>query len=146
MLGYCQCKNLRINWKIKDFSLVPRACQCPNCIEKDAIWLCKSGSTFELSVRFNEFYKQIIGNDHSATQHLCSNCNTLVAITTFCEEIQHGAVNTNVLIKKDVFAKPIKVDQYCQLNSNEDSNFWHKNWCAPVSIIRPATKLQIIKT
>lgn len=139
MLGSCRCKNLRVNWQIKDFSLIPKACGCNYCVSKNAAYVAKPGSKFTLSVQHaNQYRAHANGRpspdgEPSAVFHECLFCEELVAVTCTIDEVSYGIINVNALDQRERFPETKSysfVDQALPVRLEHRKN----NWSYPVSI------------
>jgi len=141
MIGYCNCKNLKVTWDLRDLSLTPRACQCDFCLSHNVQWLSKSGSKFELSINLFANYEAVQTGTKSAVFHKCSYCQTIIATTVTIDRIHYGAVNLNCLNQKHRFpkARPTIFDNV--KSANERKIIWQQNWCSPATINMPPAQL-----
>jgi len=136
MIAYCNCKNLKITWDLRDLSITPRACQCDYCLSHDIQWLSKPGSTS---------YETNKTGTRSAVFHKCSYCQTVIASTATINNRHYGAVNRNCLIEKHRFPKPKPVTIDNDQTARDRKTIWQQNWCSQVTIKRPPTPLKLIK-
>lgn len=145
MLIYCRCKNIKIEWSIRDFSLVPRACQCNFCLSKNAQWLSKSGSRFELSINYRQHYRLTQQGTNTAYFHQCTHCGEFTAATAIIGKQRYGAINANCLNAPHRFADAKRVTPSSLDSALSRQNIWQQNWCSPVTIQLPKPALKIVK-
>jgi len=147
MLGNCKCKNLIVDWQIRDLSLVARACQCNYCRTKQAHWISKSKSTFSLKVRYQNHYQVNKHGSHLAQFHECTNCNEVVAVSTTLNKSIYGAINAKCLSQYERFPAAKKVFPETNQTITDRQSMWQNNWCCPVEIITPekTIKLRLVK-
>jgi len=147
MIGSCKCKNLIIDWKIRDLSLIPRACQCDYCRESKIQWVSKSGSNFSLTVRYSNKYQVDKNGTSLASFHKCLNCQEVVAISSTINNKNYGAINVQCLSQSNRFPCAKKVTPEKNLTGKSRQNMWQQNWCYPVEIIttKRSPKLFVVK-
>ena len=131
--GNCQCKNIIINWAVRDFSLIARACQCLYCLNKQANWISKTGSNFSVDIRYSKKYNVMSNGTHLAKFHECLNCEDVVAVTALIDNKRYGAVNLNCLSMAHRFPTPKKLNPH-NSTKTERLTSWQQNWCSPVQI------------
>lgn len=135
MRGNCECKNIAVEWQTVDASVVPRQCQCHYCKEKGAAYVSKSGSSFKIRIRNEDFHRIVMQGSESAEFHECRNCGDLVCVTAAIDGELYGALNSHCLENKLGFASAIECNLSHQTPS-EKKDSWRKNWCHPVFIAR----------
>ncbi len=126
--GQCQCSNIKTKWNCIDYSMSPRACQCDYCSNKQAAYVSKPGSLFELSIIDKQHHRQVKQGSETATFHECSYCNSLIAVTVEIDQILYGILNAKFLNNKFEFSEPVETNfenQSKQLKLDR----WQKNWC-----------------
>lgn len=126
--GSCQCKNIKIVWYCFDYSMFPRACQCEYCVSKNAAYVSKSGTHFDVSIKDVSLHKVVTQGSLSASFHECSICGDIVFVSVEIEGQTYGALNANILVNKFGFNKPQKVSFDGQ-TSSEKQQRWKNNWC-----------------
>ena len=146
MLGSCHCKNLIIDWKIRNLSLIARACQCNYCRSKQVHWVSKPGASFSLKVRYLNKYQVNNNGLYLAQFHECLNCQSVVAVSTNIDNKTYGAINLRCLSQSQRFPEEKKVSPEKNQTITERQKMWQQNWCYPVEIITPpqATKLYLV--
>ena len=145
MLGHCACKNITIDWHIRDYSLVPRACCCDFCLFHNAHWVSKAGSRFSLTIRYAQHHKKNKQGTRTATFHQCSNCGDVVAATARIDKRDYGALNHNILDDAQRFPdfRPFKSSAKDSVSTRIKT--WQDNWCCPIIINQPKPNLRLIK-
>ena len=133
MHGNCRCRNIEVSWQIRDYSLVPRACQCTYCLQHAAAWVSKSGSNFAVTIHNTERYSTVEQGSHTALFHQCANCDQVVFVTTCIDGELYGALNANCMHNKSGFPKPLATDFSAQ-SAVEKLTRWQQHWCRPVII------------
>lgn len=135
MLGGCRCKNITFDWHIRDFSLVPRACQCNYCVSKNAAYVAKPGSKFSLTIMHAKIHHQHTQGSRSATFHECRLCHELVAVTCTIDGQNYGVINANVLAQRKRFPNAKAVQFTVKPKILADRLQQRKlNWSSPVTI------------
>ena len=133
IVGSCRCKNFKVNWHCFDYSMVPRACQCSYCLSKNASYVSKSGTRFEVYIKDKSQHNIVQQGSRSALFHECTNCQDLVCVTVEIEGIQYGVLNSTVLKNKFGFVDSHKMNFEGQSNEQKQQR-WQNNWCYPVII------------
>ena len=133
MLGNCNCKNLILDWQIKDFSLIPRACQCQYCLSKNAAWLAKPGSTFSLAIRRAKEYQAVSHGTHSAQFHECLFCGDVVAVTSEIDDIHYGLINVTALQHRARFPDS-RATEFIDQSLTQRLAVREQNWSYPVTV------------
>ena len=126
--GQCQCGNIKTKWNCIDYSMSPRACQCDYCSNKQAAYVSKPGSLFELSIIDKQHHHKVKQGSETATFHECSYCNSLIAVTVEIDQILYGILNANFLNNKIEFADAIETNFDGQ-SIEEKRQRWQRNWC-----------------
>jgi len=147
IIGNCKCKNLTVDWRIRDFSLIARACQCQYCSSKQAHWISKSGSRFSLNIRYPNTYQVKKSGYGLAEFHECMNCEDVVAASVVIDNKTYGAINAKCLSQLKRFPAGREVLPEKNQTDIDRQKMWQQNWCSPVEIITPeqTTKLRLIK-
>jgi hypothetical protein len=133
MHGSCSCNNIEIAWQVIDHSLVPRACQCDYCLQKSAAYVCKSGTTFEVTIRSSTLHRALQHGSNSAVFHECANCGQFVFVTAEIQGELYGALNANLLNNKLGFSAAVNVN-FSEQSAAQKQQRWRQNWCHPVLI------------
>ena len=139
MLGSCRCNNLQVDWQIKDFSLVPKACQCDYCTSKNAAYVAKPGSKFSLTVKHNNQYRPhqngrpSPNNEPSAVFHECLNCKDLVAVTCEIGGVNYGLINVHTLKQRERFPA-VKAYPFVDQELSVRLHARQQNWSSPVTV------------
>ena len=126
--GQCQCGNIKTKWNCTDYSMSPRACQCDYCSNKQAAYVSKPGSLFELSIIDKQHHRKVKQGSETATFHECSYCNSLIAVTVEIDQILYGILNAKFLNNKIEFADAIETNFDGQ-SIEEKRQRWQRNWC-----------------
>lgn len=126
--GQCQCGNIKTKWNCIDYSMSPRACQCDYCSNKQAAYVSKPGSLFELSIIDKKHHRKLKQGSETATFHECSYCNSLIAVTVEIDQILYGILNAKFLNNKIEFADAIETNFDGQ-SIEEKRQRWQRNWC-----------------
>jgi hypothetical protein len=126
--GQCQCGNIKTKWNCIDYSMSPRACQCDYCSNKQAAYVSKPGSLFELSIIDKQHHHKVKQGSETATFHECSYCNSLIAVTVEIDQILYGILNAKFLNNKIEFADAIETNFDGQ-SIEEKRQRWQRNWC-----------------
>ena len=126
--GKCRCGNIKTNWNCVDYTMTPRACQCTYCSDKNAAYLAKPGSLFELSINDKSNHKQVKQGSQTATFHECSFCDSLIAVTVEIDNTLYGILNAEFLNNKFEFSDPVETNFDGQ-SVDEKQQRWQRNWC-----------------
>lgn len=135
--GSCQCNNFQITWYTRDYSLVPRACQCDYCRTRGAAWVSKSGTAVQVRVRNPRLHRVARHGSGNARFHECANCGDSVVVTARIDGDEYGVLNASCLSNPMGFADSVKTD-FAGQSAEEKRDRWRQNWCCPVSIPAPA--------
>ena len=127
--GACACNNLSVTWRTVDYSLVPRACQCGYCRERDVAWVSKSGTFVAIDVARPALHRVQRQGSGQAAFHECANCDGVVAVTAQLEGELFAALNANCLHNPAGFAQPVAMTPGEQ-SPREKAQRWRSNWCS----------------
>ena len=136
--GSCECKNIEVVWHTIDHSLVPRACQCGYCRSKEAAYVTKSGTRFEVVIHNEKLHTEVRHGSETAVFHECSYCGQVVFVTAEIDGELFGALNANQLSNKYGFAESVKLNFSAQSVAQKRER-WRENWCHPVLITSKGT-------
>ena len=131
--GSCSCNNFQLTWHVTDLSLVPRVCQCDYCAAKQAAYVSKSGSRFEVLIHDEDLHATVQHGSDQAIFHECSNCDEVLCVTALVGGELYGVLNANHLVNRLGFATPVKMD-FAGKSAQEKRDRWRQNWCHPVRI------------
>jgi hypothetical protein len=132
--GACRCNNIEVTWHNRDYSLVPRACQCDYCRERRAAYVSKSGTRIEVRIRRPQYHREIRHGSNSAVFHECGYCNQVMLVTAEFDGVVYGALNARQLNPRFAFPEPVEAD-YDGQSAERKQNRWRENWCCPVTFI-----------
>jgi hypothetical protein len=128
MYGCCSCKNIKINWQLIDLSLVPRACQCSDCLKRNSSYVSKAGTSFSATF-YNKSYHRIRTNGFKAVEfHECSYCKQCIFVTSEVDGVLYGAISADCLLNKKGFSEPVNVS-FARESLIERLSRIQQNWC-----------------
>lgn len=131
--GSCHCNNIQILWKTVDLSLVPRECQCNDCLTNKMAYVSKAGTRVDVRIHKEVLYKARARGHKDDIFHSCASCGDLVLVTTEIEHEVYGALNARCLQNPSGFGASVKLEP--QNGSTISNNkTWYQNWCHPVLI------------
>jgi hypothetical protein len=125
--GQCQCGNIKVQWNCIDYSMSPRACQCDFCKPRNAAYVSKPGSLFELSANDNSHHKKVKQGSNTATFHECSYCDSLIAVTVDIDKTLYGILNARHLNNRIEFSDIVETDFDGQ-SVEQKKQRWQRNW------------------
>lgn len=134
MYGSCSCKNIEIHWQTIDYSLVPRACQCDYCRSRQAAWVSKSGSKFEIRIHREALHRAATHGSGCAAFHECCHCGEVVFVTAEIDGALYGVLNANCLQNPQGFAPAVRTE-FASQSAQQKIDRWRQNWCHPVRIV-----------
>ena len=136
MRGSCSCNNIQVTWKTRDYSLVPRACQCDFCLPRKAAWVSKSGTAVEVIVRKENLHRIARHGSNNARFHECSHCGEVVLAAAEIDGELYGVLNAKRMNNPQGFSDSVRTD-FSGQSAEEKRRRWRLNWCCPVSITGP---------
>lgn len=141
MYGSCKCKNIEVRWRVLDLSMIPRACQCTYCKSKGAAYVSKAGSRVEVVINNVSQHKIVQHGSRSAEFHECTNCGSVVLVTSNIEGVKYGVLNANCMSNEKGFQTPIETN-FSSQSAIEKQERWRENWCCPVLISSDSSGLR----
>jgi len=137
--GHCKCRNIDVHWHSRDYTVVPRRCQCRYCLSKNAAYVSKSGTRVDILIRKSGLHIIHQQGSRSAEFHECGNCQDLVFVTAWIDGELFCALNANCLANPQGFSPGSEMTLFDQ-TATEKKNRWRQNWCHPVFIARQEGK------
>ena len=92
----CNCKNISIEWTIKEETIYSRVCSCNYCQTQQAEYVSDSDSSFIYYIKDFKKHNLIRHGHETADFHECRNCGLAFA-TCEIEGNQYGIINAKVM-------------------------------------------------
>lgn len=131
--GSCRCRNILLHWQCRDYSLVPRACQCAYCVRQHAAWVSKSGTALHAVIHDPRQHRVVEQGPAGAQFHECAHCNDVVLVTADIDGELYGAANARCVVNPRGFQNAVPGDTTA-LSVAAKRERWRLNWCSPLSI------------
>lgn len=131
--GGCRCGNITVSWQTRDYSVVPRACQCDYCASRSASYVSKSGTRFEVLIRQGSQHRCVHHGSRSASFHECGHCNELVFVSAELDGTCYGVLNSHCLNNSLGFS-PSRATHFSDQTAEQMQERWRRNWCGPIYI------------
>ena len=125
--GKCECKGvsltLSLPHKLENYS--PRTCDCDFCVAYSASYL--SDANGKLCINAETKLRRAFQGSNQAEFLICTECNTLVAVTVVSNSLLKGAVNSCLLDSKEALLNSQNVSPKT-FSAADKLNRWERLW------------------
>lgn len=126
-LGSCQCNRIEVKIELTQEidNYAPRACDCDFCMAHNAQYISDPKGQITISPKDHLVVKK--HGSEQAEFHLCSQCNTLVAVTCNFDSGLKGALNSVNLAQYTKAQTSTSVSPKL-LSADEKKSRWEHIW------------------
>ncbi len=126
--GSCKCGNFKIKWHSSDYQLIPRECVCNYCQSKEATYVSKCDTKFEVIITNQSLHHIHQQCTQTAQFHECKGCGNLVFVTSDINGALFGSINSACLEDSNKFQPSVSL-ALSTTTADQKKHKWRQSWC-----------------